>query len=174
LREKLTTSNYPSKNVKCESYYENGVFITKNYYDDKRGSVRELISLKDTLKEIKYFTPKGVSSMLEYYLHDKRDGLQTKYFIPKANKSIKSTKTYSEGKLHGECITYNDSNEIIKQEVYALGKIVLKYLRTNNENNEITSISIVDKENVINLPTNEYQKLQQNLQENAHWFTSCI
>ena len=109
--------------------------------------------------------------MLEYYLYEKRDGLETKYFIPKANKSIKSTKTYNDGKLHGECITYNDNNKIIKQEVYALGKVVLKYLRTNSDNNDITNIQIVDKDNVINLPTIEYEKLQQNFKENSHWFT---
>lgn len=170
MREQQTTVNYPSKNLKCETYYENGVFVTKNYYDDKRGYVKELINFKDDIKEIKHFTPNGVLSMLEYYLHDKRDGLETKYFIPKANKSIKSTKTYNDGKLHGECITYNDTSKIIKQEVYALGKMVLKYLRTNSDNNEITSIQIVDKDNVIHLPITEYEKLQQNLKENPHWF----
>ncbi len=170
MKEKLTATNYPSKNLKCETYYENGVFVTKNYYDDKRGYVKELINLKDEIKEIKHFTPNGVLSKLEYYLQDKRHGLETKYFIPKANKSIKTTKTYDDGKLHGECITYDENSKIIKQEVYALGKVVLKYLRTNSDNNDITNIQLVDKDNVINLPTTEYEKLQHNLKENPHWF----
>jgi len=170
MREKVTTSNYPSKNLKCETYHENGVFVTKNYYDDKRGFVKELINLKDGMKEIKHFTPNGILSKLEYYLQDKRHGVETKYFIPKANKSIKSTKTYDDGKLHGESITYNENSQIIKQEVYGLGKLILKYLRTNSDNNDITNIQIVDKENVINLPQIESEKLQHNMKENPHWF----
>jgi antitoxin component YwqK of YwqJK toxin-antitoxin module len=168
MREKMTTSNYPSKNLKCETYHENGVFVTKNYYDDKRGFVKELINVKDEIKEIKHFTPNGILSKLEYYLRDKRHGVETKYFIPKANKSIKTTKVYDDGKLHGESITYNENAQIVKQEVYALGKLILKYMR--NETHDIIHIHIIEKESVVNLPVAESQKLQQNMKENPHWF----
>jgi len=101
---------------------------------------------------------------------DKRHGQEIKYFIPKANKSIKSTKTYDNGKLHGQSIIYNQNDEIIKQEVYAFGKLVFKYLRKNSDSSDITNIEIVDKDNIENLPKTEYEKLQHNMKENPSWF----
>ena len=168
MKEKYTKSNYPSKNLKTETYYEGETFITKNYHDDKSAYIRELITVTGDIKEIKHFTVKGVFAKLEYFLKDKRHGIETKYFIPKANKSIKSTKVYEDGKLHGESITYNDSDEIIKQEVFALGKLTLKYLR--DEAHAITTIQIVDEESVANLPKEEYEKLQSKLKEEPELF----
>jgi antitoxin component YwqK of YwqJK toxin-antitoxin module len=169
MKEKYTKTNYPSKNLKSETYEENGTFITKHYYDDKSAYVKELTNLKDEIKEVKHFTVKGVLSKLEYFLRGKRHGIETKYFIPKANQSVKSTKTYNEGKLHGECITYNSNDEIIKQEVYADGKLILKYLRNNSNNNDIANIQIIDKDNVDNLPKAELEKLQDNIEKNPNW-----
>jgi len=168
MREKHKISNYPSKNIKTETYKLGDTFITKNYYDAKDAYVRELINEENGVKEIKHFTAKGVLSKLEHFVEDKRHGQEIKYFIPKANKSVKSTKTYSDGKLHGECITYNDNDEIIKQEVYTGGKLILRYLR--NDSKDITSIQIIDKDNIENLPTIEYKKLQENIEKNPDWF----
>lgn len=168
MKEKYTKSNYPSKNLKSETYYEGDTFITKHYHDDKSAYIKELITLTDMTKEIKHFSVKGVLAKLEYFVQDKRHGLETKYFISKADKSVKSTKTYNDGKLHGECITYNDNNEIIKQEVYALGKLTLKYLR---DDSHITiKIQVVDKDNIANLPKTEYEKLQRNIEDKPELF----
>lgn len=167
MKEKYKKTNYPSRNLKSETYFEGDMFITKHYYDDKSGYVRELINLKDSIKEIKHFTPKGILSKKEHFVKDKRHGVETKYFIPKANGSVKSTKTYDDGKLHGESITYNENDEIIKQEVYAVGKLTLKYLRNNND---ITHIQIMNRDNVADLPKAEHEKLQSNMKENPHWF----
>ena len=76
---------------------------------------------------------------------------------------MKSTKIYDDGKLHGENITYNDNAEIIKHEVYAAGKLVLKYLRENSDNNDITNVEILDKDNVENLPKIEDEKRQSHI-----------
>lgn len=168
MKEKYTKSNYPSKNLEYETYYEGDTFITKHYHNDKSAYIKELTTLKDGKKEIKHFSVKGVLAKIEYFVEDKRDGVETKYLISKANKSIKSTKIYENGKLHGESITYNDKGEIIKQEVYALAKLTLKYLRDESYN--IIKIQIVDKENVINLPKEEYEKLQHNIAENPESF----
>lgn len=168
MKEKYARTDYPSKNIKSETYYENGAFITKLYHDDKSTYVKEFITLTDGTKEIKHFTVKGVFAKLEYFVQDKRHGVETKYFIPKANKSVKSTKIYDDGKLHGESTTYNDNDEIIKQEVYALGKLTLKYLRDDSHN--IIKIQIVDKDNVTNLPKAEYEKLQRNIEEKPELF----
>ena len=168
MKEKYTKSNYPSKNLEFETYYEGDVFITKHYHNDKSAYIKELTTLTDGMKEVKHFTVKGVLAKTEYFVDDKRHGVETKYFIPKANKSVKSTKIYDDGKLHGECITYNDNDEIIKQEVFALGKLTLKYLRDENYN--IIKIQIVDKDNVINLPEAEYEKLQHNIADNPNLF----
>ena len=170
MKEKYKKSNYPSKNLKSETYKEGNTFVSKLYHDDKSGYVKELTNLKDGIKEVKHFTVKGVLAKLEHFVEDKRDGIETKYFIPKANKSVKSTKTYSDGKLHGECITYNDNDEIIKQEVYAAGKLVVKYLRNESNNNDITNVQVVDKENIENLPQTEYEKLQDSIEKNPDWF----
>lgn len=167
MKEKYTKTSYPSKNIQTETYIDGDAFVTKHYYNAKDAYVRELISLKDGIKEVKHFTVKGVLSKLEYFVQEKRHGVETKYFIPKANSSVKSTKTYDDGKLHGESITYNENDEIIKQEVYALGKIVIKYLRKDNN---ITNIQIIDKESVVNLPKAEYEKLQSNIENNSDLF----
>jgi len=169
MREKHKISNYPSKNIKTETYKLGDTFVTKNYYDAKDAYVRELINEENGIKEVKHFTVKGVLAKLEHFVEDKRHGQEIKYSIAKANKSVKSTKVYDNGKLHGECITYNQDDEIIKQEVYALGKLVFKYLR---EDNNIISIQIVDKDNIENLPKEEYEKLQRNMEENPNWFLS--
>lgn len=168
MKEKYTKSNYPSKNLKSETYYEGDTFITKHYHDDKSAYIKELITLKDGTKEIKHFTIKGVLAKLEYFVQDKRHGVETKYFIPKANKSIKSTKIYDDGKLHGESITYNDNDQIIKQEVFAIGKVTLKYVLDKSHN--IIKIQIVDKDNVANLPKTEYEKLQSNIENKPELF----
>ncbi|MDD5372346.1 MAG: hypothetical protein PHO62_02845 [Sulfurimonas sp.] len=168
MKEKYIRTDYPSKNIKSETYYEGGAFITKLYYDDKSTYVKEFITLTDGTKEIKHFTVKGVLAKLEYFVQDKRQGVETKYFIPKANKSVKSTKIYDDGKLHGESTTYNDNDEIIKQEVYALGKLTLKYLRDDSHNT--VKIQIVDKDNITNLPKAEYEKLQRNIEDKPELF----
>lgn len=168
MKEKYTKSNYPSKNLEFETYYEGDTFITKHYHNDKSAYIKELTTLTDGIKEVKHFTVKGVLAKTEYFVDDKRHGVETKYSIPKANKSVKSTKVYDDGKLHGESVTYNDNDEIIKQEVYALGKLVLKYLR--DESNNIIKIQIVDKESVANLPQAEYEKLQANMVDNQDLF----
>lgn len=67
---------------------------------------------------------------------------------------------YDNGKLHGENIIYNENAQIIKHEVYALGKPVLKYLRKDIDSNDITSVEIINKEDVDKLPKTEYEKLQ--------------
>ncbi|EDZ62066.1 hypothetical protein SMGD1_0196 [Sulfurimonas gotlandica GD1] len=168
MREKHKIINYPSKNIKTETYILGDTFTTKHYYDAKDAYVRELINTENGITEVKHFTVKGVLSKLEHFVDDKRQGVETRYSIAKANKSVKSTKTYDNGKLHGECITYNDNNEIIKQEVFALGKLVFKYLRKDSV--DITNVQIVDKDSVENLPKSEYEKLQQNMQEHPEWF----
>ena len=101
-----------------------------------------------------------MTSKVEHFLEDKRQGLETKYFVSRANSTIKSTKTYDNGKLHGENITYNEIGEIIKHEVFALGKPVLKYLRENDDNNDITSVKIIDENSITNLPISEQEKLK--------------
>ncbi len=169
MKEKHKITNYPSKNIQTETYIDGDAFVTKHYYNAKDAYVRELISEKDGIKEVKHFTVKGVLSKLEYFVQDKRHGIETKYFIPKANSSVKSTKTYDDGKLHGESITYNENDEIIKQEVYAFGKIVLKYLRKDGDSG-IANIEIVDKDGVANLPKAEYEKLQNSIKNNPDLF----
>ena len=167
MKENQTIINYPSKNKQIESYKYGDAFVTKSFYDAKDAYVKELITVENGVKEVKHFTVKGVLSKLEYFVGEKRHGVETRYFIPKDNKSVKSAKTYSEGKLHGECVTYNYNDQIIKQEVYAQGKLVLKYLR---DNNEITKVQIVDKESVNNLPKAEFEKLQDNIEKKPDWF----
>lgn len=161
MKEKHKITNYPSKNKKTETYKDGDSFVTKHYYDAKDAYVKELIYLKDGVKEIKHFTSQGVLSKLDHFVEDKRHGLETKYIVSKADNSVKSTKIYDNGKLHGQSLTYNQDGEIIKHEVYALGKLVLKYLRENS--NDITGVEIIDKDNVTNLPTAEYEKLQTHI-----------
>ena len=170
MKEEYVKSTYPSKNLKTEAYKENNSFFTKLYHDSKIGYVKELSILKDGIKEVKHFTVNGILSKLEYFVDDKREGTQTSYFIPKANKSVKSSKKYHEGKLHGECLTYNSVDEIIKQEFYTNGILVLKYLRSDSASKDITSIEIVDKENIDKLPKIEYDKVQSDIEKNPEFF----
>ena len=154
---------YPNGNTKTETYKDGDTSVTKHYYDAKDAYVRELIYLKDGVKKVKHTTAKGVVSKLEHFVDDKREGQETKYFVSKADGSVKSTKLYDDGKLHGENITYNENGEIIKHEVFAMGKLTLKYLRQNTDNNDITDVKIIDKDNVINLPKIEAEKLTNEL-----------
>ncbi len=159
MKEKCKTTNYPSKNIATQTYHDGDTFVTKHYYDRKDAYVRELIYLTDGIKKIKHFTVNGVLAKMEHFAGDIRHGVEVKYFIPKANSSIKSSKTYENGKLHGASLTYNENDELIKHEVFALGKLVLKYL-SKDAHGKI-SIQIIDEENLNNLPKDEYEKLQQ-------------
>ncbi len=163
MKQKHKITKYPSKNIKTETYEEGDTSVTKHFYDAKDAYVREFISVKDGVKKIKHITAQGVASKLEHFVEDKRHGQETKYFISKADGSIKSTKMYANGKLHGENIIYNENAEIIKHEVFAQGKLVLKYLRKDSNSNDITDVQILDKDNVVNLPKIEYEKLQKAL-----------
>lgn len=160
MKKNQKITKYPSGNPKIETYQDEDTFVTKHFYDGKDAYVRELIYLKDGISKIKHTNVNGVVTKLEHFVGDKRQGKETKYFISKADGSIKSTKLYDEGKLHGENITYNEKSEVIKHEVFALGKIVHKYLREDSESNDITSVKIMDKDNVVNLPKIEQDKLQ--------------
>ena len=124
MKEKHKIIKYQSGNTKTETYKDGETFVTKHFYDAKNAYVKELIYLKDGIKKVKHNTVKGVASKLEYFVDDKRHGLETKYFISKADGSIKSTKSYKNGKLHGEKITYNEIGNIIKREMFADGKRV--------------------------------------------------
>ncbi len=161
MKEKHKISKYPSKNTKTETYNDGDTFVTKHYYDAKDAYVKESIHLKDGIQEIKHYTAQGILSKLEHFVEDKRDGQEIKYIVSKADKSIKSTKIYADGKLHGESITYNLHNKIIKHEVYALGKLVLKYFR-EDDSDQITKVEVIDKDNISNLPTIEYDKYTKN------------
>ncbi len=160
MKEKQKIIKFPNGNIKTETYMDGETSVTKHYHTGRDAYVRELISVTDGITKIKHINTQGVTIKLEHFVDDKRDGLETKYLVSKADGSIKSTKMYENGKLHGENITYNDNAEIIKHEVFAQGKRVVKYLRENDENNDITSVEIIDKENLENLPKEEYDKLQ--------------
>jgi len=167
MKENHKIIKYPSRNIKTETYTDGDTSVTKHYYDAKDAYVRELIYLTDGIKKIKYTNVNGVVTKIDHFVEDKREGQETKYFISKADGSIKSTKIYANGKLHGENIIYNENGEIIKHEVYAEGKRVLKYLRENSDNNDITNVEILDKDNVVNLPKDEYEKLQTYIENNS-------
>ena len=124
--ENKITKYHRGKRVDTETYHEGDAFITKRYYDDKNNNLKEIVTVKGTSKEIKHFTSSGVLSKTENFVKGVRHGIETKYIIPKADESIKSTKTYEDGKLHGECITYDHNGDIIKQESFAFGKRVSK------------------------------------------------
>ena len=166
MKEKQKIIKYPGGNTKTETYQDGDTFVTRHFYDAKDAYVRELIYLTDGIKKIKHTTAKGVVSKIEHFVEDKRQGMETKYFISKADGSIKSTKLYDNGKLHGENITYNENGEIIKHEVFALGKLVLKYLHQDKDNNVITDVQIIDKESVANLPKEEQEKLHTCIENN--------
>ncbi len=173
MQEK-TIKYYRAKRIGSESYKEGDAFITKIYYDDKKNSVKERTKVTGAHKEVNHFTSNGVFAKSENFLNDKRHGIETKYAISKANASVKSTKTYEEGKLHGESITYDLNDKIIKQEVFAFGKLVLKYLRKEGDTNEITGIEIIDQDNVEKLPTAELEKLQAHKKEHPEWFKALL
>jgi len=170
MKEKHKITKYPSRNIKTETYKDGDTFVTKHYYDAKDAYVKELIYLKDGIKKVKHTTAKGVVSKVEHFVEDKRQGQEIKYFVSKADGSVKSTKLYDDGRLHGENITYNENGEIIKHEIYAAGKLVLKYLQKDSDSNDITSVQILDKDNVMNLPKIEYEKLQTNIENNPDSF----
>ncbi len=158
--QKQKITHYPNGNKKTETYRDGDTSVTKHFYNAKDAYVKEFISLKDGTTEVKHYTEKGVLAKLDHFVEGKRHGEEIKYLVSKANKSVKSSKVYDNGKLHGQSITYNQNDEIIKHEVFALGKLVLKYLREDDAHNDITSVKIIDKESVENLPKAEYDKLQ--------------
>jgi len=149
--------------LKIETYMEDDTLVTKLYHNAKIRYFKELTTEKNGIKEIKHFTLNGILSKLEYFKDDKREGVETKYLVSKANECIKSTKTYHDGKLHGECITYNENGEIIKQEVFVFGKVVLKYLRENKNSNEITSINMIDEESIVELSKEQQVLIEENI-----------
>ena len=124
MKENHKIIKYQSGNTQTETYQDGDTFVTKNYYNSRDAYTKEVIYLKDGVKEIKHYTEKGVLAKLDHFVEDKRQGMETKYFISKANGTIKSTKMYENGKLHGDNITYNENGEIIKHEVFAEGKKV--------------------------------------------------
>lgn len=158
--------------MQTETYEEDGAFITKHYFNDKKNQVRERILVEGETKQVNTFTENGVLAKSENFLHDKRHGVETKYFIPKANKSIKSTKTYADGKLHGESITYSMNDEIIKQELFALGKLVFKYLR--DDAFDIVGITVVDTESVAHLPETDRETLEVFMSDKPEWFKKSL
>lgn len=124
MKEKHKIIKYPNGNTKTETYQDGDTFVTKHYHNGRDAYVKELIYLKDCVKTIKHINTKGVATKLEHFVDDKRQGEEIKYFVCKADGSIKSTKFYENGKLHGEKITYNENAEVIKREMFANGKIV--------------------------------------------------
>ena len=169
MKENQKITNYPSRNIKTETYNEGDTFVTKHFYDAKDAYVKEFIYLTDGIKKIKYFNVNGVQTKLDHFVEDKRQGEEIKYFISKPG-SIKSSKVYDNGKLHGENITYNEAGQIIKHEVFACGKCILKYFRKDSETDDITNVLVLDKENVENLPKAEYEKLQTLIANNPESF----
>jgi len=124
MKENQKIKKYQSGNVETETYTDGDTLVTKHFYNGKNAYVKELIYLKDGITTIKHNTTKGVASKLETFVDGKRHGIETKYFISKANGSVKSTKTYENGKLHGEKITYNEAGEVIKREMFENGTLV--------------------------------------------------
>jgi len=163
MRENYKSSNYPGGNIKTETYTEGDTSVTKHYHTGKNAYVKEFITLKNGITEIKHLNPYGLISKLEYFKGDKREGVETKYLVSKANRCIKSTKTYKDGKLHGECITYNANAKIIKQEHFVLGKVVLKYLRADEESNDITAVTMIDEASIELLEQSQIDLIQENI-----------
>lgn len=126
MKAKNKTTNYPSRNIKTETYLEGETSVSKLYYDAKDAYVKELTKEKDGIKEIKHFNVNGVLSKIENFVNGKREGVETRYLVSKAPKTVKSTKTYVDGKLHGESITYDENSLIIKKEIFEFGKKVVK------------------------------------------------
>jgi len=124
MKENQKIKKYQSGNVQTETYQDGDTLVTKHFYNSKNAYVKELIYLKDGLTTVKHNTEKGVASKLEHFVDGKRHGVETRYFISRADGSIKSTKTYDNGQLHGKKTTYNELGEIIKQEMFENGKLV--------------------------------------------------
>lgn len=124
MKENQKIKKYQSGNIETETYQDGETFVTKLFYNAKDAYVKELSYLTDGVKKVKYYTTKGVLSKLDYFVDEKRHGLETKYFISKADGTVKSTKSYEHGKLHGEKITYNENGEVIKREIFDDGKLV--------------------------------------------------
>jgi len=125
MKQKSKIIKFQNGNTQTETYQDGDIFVTKHYHNGKDAYVKELIYLKDGVKTVKHINSKGVASKLEHFVNDKRDGIEIKYFVSKADGSIKSTKSYKNGKLHGPKITYNENGEIIKNEIFLDGKIVV-------------------------------------------------
>ena len=164
MKENQKIIKFPNGNTKTETYMDGETSVTKHYHTGRDAYVRELISVTDGVTKIKHINSQGVALKLEHFVDEKREGMETKYFASKENSSVKSTKMYHQGKLHGDNITYNAHSDIIKHEVFVAGKSVLKYLRENDDNNEITNFEILDKENIENLPKEENDRLQAYLE----------
>lgn len=126
MRENYKLIKHKSGNKKTETYQEGDAHITKHYHDAKDAYVKEFIAIENGITTIKHITEKGVVSKLEHFVNDKREGQEIKYFVSKADGSVKSTKMYKNGKLDGEVLTYNEHGEIIKHEIFALGKLLSK------------------------------------------------
>ena len=124
MKEKHKITKFPGGNTKTETYIDGDTFVTKHYHNGKNAYVKELIYIKDGVKTVKHINTKGVASKLEHFVGDKRQGEEIKYFVSKADGSIKSTKSYENGKLNGQKITYNENGEVIKREMFADGKLV--------------------------------------------------
>ncbi|MDF1876267.1 hypothetical protein JHD47_00365 [Sulfurimonas sp. SAG-AH-194-L11] len=122
MNKKKTTTTYPNQRIKTETYQEGDTLVTKFYYNAKDAYVKELTKEKDGIKDVKHFNVNGVLAKQEYFVDGKREGIETKYLVSKPNKTIKSTKMYHEGKLHGESLTHNAIGEVIKKEVFVNGK----------------------------------------------------
>ena len=161
MKEKKTIIKFQNGNTKTETYQEGDTLVTRHFHNGRNAYVKELIHVKDGITKIKHITDKGVTSKVEHFVQEKREGLETKYFISKANGTVKSTKMYDKGKLHGDNITYNEIGDIIKHEVFALGKPVVKYLRESDENNDITGVTIIDKDSITKLDAEQQEKLQK-------------
>jgi antitoxin component YwqK of YwqJK toxin-antitoxin module len=123
MKENQKIKKYQSGNVQTETYKDGDTQVTKHFYNGKNAYVKELIYLKDGVTTIKHNTTEGIASKLENFVDGKRHGLETRYFNSK-NGKIKSTKSYENGKLHGEKITYNELGEVIKREMFADGKLI--------------------------------------------------
>ena len=141
MKENHKITKFPGGNIKTETYQDGDTFVTKHYHNGKNAYVKELIYLKDGITEIKHNTTEGVASKLEHFVDGKRQGEEIKYFVSKADGSIKSTKIYDDDKLHGEKITYNEIGEVIKREMFAYGKLHGKKI-TYNEIGEVVKCEI--------------------------------
>lgn len=119
-------------------------------------------------KEIQAYSKDGIYSDSENYINDIIDGFVTQYIISKTDHSIKSRKTYFEGKLHGESVIFNANAKALEREVYGLGKLVYKYLF--DEALEVVGIEMIDKASMTILPTAELEILKDLMADKPEWF----